>query len=765
MFNKISSFNIKSDRNNSWNDVFVAQPDSLKESLAGKIFVLAEFSGKKIEGDKIFNFIISSLEENYYNDEKLLLKEKIEGLKTENIFEASLAKTNIALGSFLEKEKINLNPSTTNLTVGVVFENHIHFSNFGKNRSLLLYQQKNSYEIINVETNAFEKESSEKEKETKELRVPKVFSSIISGEIPKNSFFVFGSESLLEYISEKELSAIISKLPPLTAAFQIKGMLEKINMRVPFFGMIIKSVSELERKEDLEEIKMPVSAEASISSLKNTEKKTEEMLSSGNLINISKISDKFNEFIKNKNDFNKKNQIVNLNKRNKEDFEDKEPEVVKIEEPEELLVKEEKEINSKQGLKIKNDHDFGIIRTLGAVKKDSNILKEKFSFKKPTNSFFKLKIGSSLLNFLDIIKSTNTNLSKKNKLITIVLIVSIITLSLSIVNVKNKNKQKEFEERLLLISQEIETKESDIEARLLYNDQNGANNLLTEIKTLLESLPREKKFQIESYNSLKDRVGLIQEKIYHLEKVVSAEKMYDFGDLEIKNLIFASNNLFALDKNNIYKLDGSENPEKIELGENINSYQPVFYENKLNFFNNKNLISYDLNRKNVSSRTINGYGNENGLSAFSVYANHFYSLIPSENKIKIHRSFSSASDWLKEDVDLSRVRDFYIDGSIYLLNSNSSVSKYHLGKKQDYPEIIIEPKSETFSKITGTENKLYLFDPENKRVAVLNKKNGVLEKQYVFNELTNAIDFAVDEKNEAIYFLDNKEVIKFSLKD
>ena len=53
MFNKISSFNVQSDKNNSWNNVFVAQPDSLKENLAGKVFVLAEFSNKKNEGEKM----------------------------------------------------------------------------------------------------------------------------------------------------------------------------------------------------------------------------------------------------------------------------------------------------------------------------------------------------------------------------------------------------------------------------------------------------------------------------------------------------------------------------------------------------------------------------------------------------------------------------------------------------------------------------------------------------------------------------------------
>ena len=114
MYNKIAPIILNAGKNTSYSDVFIAQPDSLKENLAGKTFVLAEINSKKNEGRLIFDFLVESLENYYYNDEKILLKDKIEGLKLENIFEAAIAKINKDLNEFLINEKIKIINPTAN---------------------------------------------------------------------------------------------------------------------------------------------------------------------------------------------------------------------------------------------------------------------------------------------------------------------------------------------------------------------------------------------------------------------------------------------------------------------------------------------------------------------------------------------------------------------------------------------------------------------------------------------------------------------------
>ncbi len=182
MYNKIAQIILNSGKINGVSDVFVAQPDALKENLAGKIFVLAELDGKKSDGQKVFDFIVSDLNDNYYNDEKIMFRDKIEGLKIENIFEAALSKTNKNLGEFLAQHKIRINSSTTNITLGVVYENKLHFSGFGKNRALLIYRRGDGYEIINVEASAESLPERGVKGDNLSAQTPVLFSSVISGD-------------------------------------------------------------------------------------------------------------------------------------------------------------------------------------------------------------------------------------------------------------------------------------------------------------------------------------------------------------------------------------------------------------------------------------------------------------------------------------------------------------------------------------------------------------------------------------------------------
>jgi len=289
MYNKIASIILNSAKADGLSDVFVAQPDSLKENLAGKIFVLAEIGGKKADGRKIFDFLVTALNDNYYNDEKILFRGKIEGLKIENIFEATVAKTNKNLADFLVLEKIKINPTATNITLGVIYENSLHFAGFGRNRALLIYRHGEEYEIINVETNAAEAPLENREADSAGAPAPKLFSSVISGDIPLNSYFIFTSEALPEYLSGREMIRVITKLPPITAAEQIKNVLTKINTYVPFLGIIIKNTTGLSSSESKEDPEESSSAHSSISSLNYTEAKTEQMLAPAGLISFSKF--------------------------------------------------------------------------------------------------------------------------------------------------------------------------------------------------------------------------------------------------------------------------------------------------------------------------------------------------------------------------------------------------------------------------------------------------------------------------------------------
>ena len=75
-------------------EIYISQVDAEKENLAGKLFALIEIGNENKDNIKIINFLINRINQNYYQNDKMILREKIYSLKPEHIFEAALAKTN-----------------------------------------------------------------------------------------------------------------------------------------------------------------------------------------------------------------------------------------------------------------------------------------------------------------------------------------------------------------------------------------------------------------------------------------------------------------------------------------------------------------------------------------------------------------------------------------------------------------------------------------------------------------------------------------------
>lgn len=763
MFNKLSSFVLNSNKSNGLSEVFVAQPDAQKERLAGKIFLLTEFSGRKNEGREIFDFLVSSLEENYYEDEKILLREKLEDLKVENIFEAALTKTNLAFNDFLEEKKIRLNSGKDNLTIGVVFENKLHFANFGKNRALLVYRHKDFYEIINVETNAFEKESPKidynEESENKKLpKNPKIFSSVISGEVPKNAYFLFTSESLPEYVSEKEMINIITKLPPSSAASQIRNMLEKINNFVPFFGLIIKSASELDVREmQIENIEAK-NAHESISSLNRTEKKTEEMLSSHGFVNWSKIKNRFQEI--------KKEKFGKFEKTSK-------------------IVRQSQEEENGPIISVLPDSEIGLVRSLSSVKKDKQLLKERFSFKKGGLAITS-KISNNLPKFSVPGKEffSNLGLMLSRKLgkkavpifsLSLLLVIAILFTSIYLTNKNNKNQEirAEFER----LSAEIENQQSSIESRLLYNNFEGAGEILKSMKASLESLPQKTKEQQEFYSRLSKQLEETQEKIYKISRLNNGELVADLSELNPVKIVWASDSLIVLSDKGFYDLNkdfldsSSKDISSLslkELSADFSMFNPQYVgdRNSLFLFNGEKLAKVDLKTKTETVSSITFPLEKDEIKSFKTFlsTDRLYLLNANKNDIafsnKAGASYNAEASWLKEATNLQSGVDMIIDGSVFVLHNNALVEKYYTGTKETYSSIALEPLSTGFEKIIEANGNLYLFNSSEKRLAVIKKEDGFLLAQYIFDGLDEVNDFAISGQNE-IFIRSGSKIFKF----
>jgi hypothetical protein len=752
MYNKIAPIILNAGKNASFSDVFVAQPDSLKESLAGKIFILAEINAKKNEGNLIFNFLIEALDNYYYNDEKISLRDKIEGLRLENIFEAALAKVNKDLNEFLIAEKIKIHIPSTSITIGVVFENKLYFSSFGKNRALLIYRRNDQYEVINVETNATDLKENKEEKEYSGAKELNLFSSVISGEIPINSFFFFTSEALPEYLSNKEIIAIITKLPPIVAAEQIKNTLEKINTYVPFLGVLIKNTIGLNLQETKEEFEEIVNPQPKNSSLNHIEQKTEELLAPAGVINLSKI------LKSGKNIFGiwplKKLATLKRSFKPEDNTDNAEPMI-----------------------------DLGRVKSLNLARSDSFLVKDKIFFKKKPGEFFEkfknvfqiiFQIFNPqnwlalILKFRDWFKALNS----KNSFLFSGLVILVVVFSLSIVltniGLKNKAANSSFDN---LVAQ-IEEQKNSIDTYLLYSNEEGARGALITAQSLINSLPREKNSQKLIYDQLNLKLNEQAAKVQKIVKIDQLEKTNDLTGLDLNSIILAGGNIYASDQSNIYTLTiNSSSSTKSAITGAVaisNPYQSFNEKNYLYYLNSNQLIKFDIKKKTSSLININNSDGAADLKTYKIYGGSLYVISKLNNQIykysKSASGFTTKTSWLKEDFDLAQAADLsVVDGDIYLLKNTGEIIKFFQGKKQEYNAPALYPAMTSANELFVGVKYIYLFEASSKRLVVINKKDGRLLNQYELSTLDNLRDFTVNEEAKQAYILTNNTIYRINL--
>jgi hypothetical protein len=277
---KSSQVNILNNPNKSFIQCNTIEPHKNQTIKAGTLFILSEINRPNKMSEKIIFIISQLLEKNYYLNDKIFLAEQLNSLKIEAIFESALVKSNRELLEFIDQQKISFNFKTLNIVVGLIYEDQVHFSSMGQNKSFLIKKNEENWQIIDINPN-------DEEHEIEELAAGKIFSSIISGELPENSYIVFSNPSLSQYLLSDEFIKIIGELKLEGATEQIKNYLKKINNYSNFCGLLIKNSSSYS----------PNNIKYHESDLTKTEQSTEKLLTTPGSIDKEKIRKKVNNFL------------------------------------------------------------------------------------------------------------------------------------------------------------------------------------------------------------------------------------------------------------------------------------------------------------------------------------------------------------------------------------------------------------------------------------------------------------------------------------
>lgn len=743
-----------SQKSNITSRVFVSQPSAEDEMLVGRLFLLIEVELERAEDSKLIDFIISDAYEHYYESEALILRDRLPNLKPEIIFENAIAKLNKDLGVFIEQEKIRLKPGALNAIIGIIHGNKLFFAQTGESKALLFYRPKNKkgelladYSLVDI---------SEKTTDpTQEIvQTSKFFTNLIAGAVPGHGYFFFANQSLFEYLSKKQIVDIVTTLPPSGAAEQMKNNLEQTNSFVPFFGLIIKNTTG-----EHDAFAAPAAAmglpgtrpvgygRSSVNQLNLTQEKTEQLLSPSGFVNIRKWMAKLRPASAGLKAYaNDKARQLNITKERFDfgrTFSKVGHTIIAIGAGLSALV-------------------VSAVRQLFSLATDRNKRSEfTQTLKRRSRDIIRTSAGA-----IDRFNQLNP----KHKALVVVISLSILALLGNLVYSGISERRQAKKEQLEQVTTQFAQKENQLEAALLYNNREGAGQILSEMETLVNTLPNRSQSEKTIQADFKKRYESKLDSIYNIVRLNDSSPLLELPE-EAELLLSDNGSVFAISARakTVWKIKGDEKtfetatndgfPDAPLVGASVDD--PSEY-----YIGQNQVLAYKSESGQFSSFSIDNPPAV--IEAAAVYNNRLYaaggSSIYRFNFDARNNVFSGRSNWLREETTIGTFSSLAIDGRIYAIE-NGSVTKFSGGRRETITLDEVTPilENPTTLSVSPDLDFLYILDPSNKRLLVYNK-NGKYLAQYTDAALDNLNGMTIDQKNRLVYFLAGKKIFRVEAK-
>ncbi|MEK7189867.1 MAG: hypothetical protein AAB666_02700, partial [Patescibacteria group bacterium] len=318
----------------------------------------------------------------------------------------------------------------------------------------------------------------------------------------------------------------------------------------------------------------------------------------------------------------------------------------------------------------------------------------------------------------------------------------------------------------------IKEKIDQADSSIIYKDEEQAKKLLTEIKNYLVNFPQNSTNRREMRNNLLANAEIIAAKLRHLETVTPIL----VADLATMNLICQPTDLISAKSsflffcNNDKKLSQYDIKNKTVaeltsplLGELKNKF--VKKDNTILLLNGQNrLTQFDPSTGSFSSLEVAWSKADSEIKLVGHYNTYLYSLDTKNNLIAKHKEsttgFAKGSAWLKENISMTDVAAWTIDGSIYTGKPNGTINKFDGGQLQNFSLAALDPQLNSAVKIFSAPDStnIFILDPGQKRVIIWNKKTQKLMAQYTAEEFLDLKDFSIDEKSKTIYLLNGMKI-------
>ena len=761
---------------------FTTKPTRNLAERSGRVFGLIEIESTDQKIPALIDLIIEGIKDHYYHQTNLKTEPKPAGINEK--FEAALKKTNLTIASFLENQQISLELEKINLVIALVHNQELYFTVVG-NASLILFYNiaRNNYRIINV------LETTHSPTATPDPL--KLFSQIISGRMKPRDILFLSTANILDYFSLERIKNIVTDQLPAEGIAELKKLLANSKTKENFGALIL----------ELEKMSVPTqktvniqtfdyrraASKDSIKELIRTEKETEKLLTPSILPEIKKYAGSFKAALQNYlskvksggTTFYQKNKSRSFLRSVKSQRKDLS---YVPESPRQVSEYSEKaqdkavirpNLNLQLGKKV---YQTGKI-SAASLQKISFLIKSVI--KKIIASIGRLGFWHRLLILLEKIFGQLAFRFKKmprssQVLLTITIILTVL-FSASVIGLMIKNRREGKIEQLTQAIVEAENKKNEAAASLIYRDEGQARRQLIEAKNLLANLKPFSQSQADQILILTLAIEEELQKLRHFIEIAEPIQVVNFANLDSQATIA---NLLAISGKNIYTQNyNNQSLYKANLNTRVLAgiFSPdantgnftlttALNDNELVFLNDsKSAFVLEPNTDTLKTVTINISDNANIVDITS-YNNRLYLLDSANNQIyrysKTAGGYGNVGNWITEEgLNLNNAKSLTVDGSIYILKTDGQIIKLQNGRQVDFQVTVIDPVLIMPTKIKTTDNSnfLYILDPANKRLVVLDKE-GNLINQYISEKFDNLKDFIVLEAEKEIFLLNGSAI-------
>ncbi|EKD46371.1 MAG: hypothetical protein ACD_68C00008G0001 [uncultured bacterium] len=686
-----------------------------------QLYLVAEFP-------KTEQTVSGTIAQNAFKRFEQVFEEKANE-KLADRFEQALSAVNKLLASTFEKK--SLEPRDLQMAIAAISENEIHFSACGEAKILLV----RNAELIDLSKDMREDEPNP----------TKLFSNIVSGVLASDDVLFLATPSLFNYFSNEKIKKTLKTYSPELAAFNIQEMLESSDNASPIAAFIVHAQRTSSQEAVLipKEIPSPQNPAAAAPplSFEPEQPATSEAGEKPDNKNLSETAKKTQKLIKTAL-FPAATRlgrgIANL---------------------------------SKKGLNaVKNWRSQGRTQRMGKRQYASPP-----SYQAGRTSGTYGKRPNFLVNFFNRYIVSFRRLPRNSKIFFIASLVIAIIFVISIFALSGREKNNSIAVDTSSIITDAQSKVTDGENALIFEDEERALMLFTEAVGLVDQV-----LASDDKNStaldLKQTIAEQMEKLNHLTRIADPILItQNHSNLHLSSLMALDGEIYSFNSqtNAVMQMD-RDSGEWLSLASNAEAGSNLKYGKSVDdgtfifSTSQQDLFSFDPSSKEFTAEDLSFATNNSLIQDLAIFNDRLYILDPQANQIFKYNpasgGFATGAEWKTDDSSLTDSVAFAITGQIYVLKGNGTIDRYLTGAKEDFTLQAITPALTSASKLAITDSNIFVLDPVEKRVVVFDLE-GKLVQQFSSDRFGTLQDLSILADEKTLILMDENNSYSIPLAD